>query len=40
MNALIFRLPSKPFTESLKIKVKTYAHLYRNRLQLVFAQVD
>ena len=36
INAPIFRLPSKPSTEIVKIKVKTYANLYRNRLQLVF----
>ena len=36
INPLIFRLPSKPSTESKKIKVTTYANLYRNLPQLVF----
>ena len=35
INALIFQLPSKPSTESIDIKVTTYADLYRNKLQLL-----
>ena len=36
INVLIFQLPSKLSTESMKIKGTTYVNLYRNALQLVF----
>ena len=36
INALIFRFPSKPSTESMKIEVTANANLYRTRPQLVF----
>ena len=34
INASIFRLPSKPSSESMKMRTTTRANLYRNRLRL------
>ena len=36
INVLIFQLPLKLSTESMKIKGTAYVNLHRNALQLVF----
>ena len=39
-NVVIFRFPSKPSTDSMKIEITTYGDLFRNRLYYLHESID